>query len=43
MDALYQPEESANMSLFGNACPRMPGCKSKPAIPKDVLNENIDK
>ena len=41
MDALYQPEELANMSLSGNACPSMPGSKPKPAIPKEVLNEII--
>ncbi len=41
MDALYQPEESANMSLSGNACPSMPGSKPKPANPKEVLNEII--
>lgn len=41
MDALYQPEELANMSLSGNACPSMPGSKPKPAISKEVLNEII--
>jgi hypothetical protein len=39
MDTLYQPEELNNISLPGNACPSMPGSKSKPAIPKEVLNE----
>ncbi|EFX65205.1 hypothetical protein DAPPUDRAFT_333411 [Daphnia pulex] len=39
LDALYQPEELANMSLSGNACPSMPGSKSKPEIPKEALNE----
>lgn len=41
MDALYQSEELANMSLSGNACPSMPGSKPKPAISKEVLNEII--
>jgi hypothetical protein len=43
LDALYQPEELANMSLPGNACPSMPGSKSKPEIPKEALNEIIGK
>ncbi|KAI9565307.1 hypothetical protein GHT06_009096 [Daphnia sinensis] len=41
LDALYQPEELAKMSLSGNSCPSILGSKAKPAIPKEVLDEII--
>jgi hypothetical protein len=38
MDALYQPEELANMSsLPVNSCSSMPGSKPKPAIAQGGL------
>jgi hypothetical protein len=43
LEALYQPEELANMFLSGNACPSIPGSKSKPEIPKEALIEIIGK